>query len=109
MYLELGEVLDVGVATVKLNGRDLGTVWTKPFRVDVTGVLKSGKNSLEVRVVNSWYNRVLGDQQGGGKKKFTKTNIRLRDRKGKPAKFSPSGLLGPVRIVQTSCSELKVK
>lgn len=100
LYLELGEVLDVGVATVKLNGRDLGTVWTKPFRVDVTGVLKSGKNSLEVRVVNSWYNRVLGDQQGGGKKKFTKTNIRLRDRKGKPAKLSSSGLLGPVRIVR---------
>ena len=38
--------------------------------------------------------------QGGGKKKFTKTNIRLRDRKGKPAKPSPSGLLGPVRIVR---------
>jgi hypothetical protein len=96
--LSLGEVREI--ARVKLNGRDLGTVWTKPFRVDVTGVLKSGKNSLEVRVVNSWYNRVLGDQQGGGKKKFTKTNIRLRDRKGKPAKQSPSGLLGPVRIVR---------
>ena len=98
--LELGEVLDVGVATVKLNGRDLGTVWTKPFRVDVTGVLKSGKNSLEVRVVNSWYNRVFGDQHGGGKKKFTKTNIRLGKHKGKDPKPSPSGLIGPVRIVR---------
>ncbi len=93
-------MLDVGVATVTLNGKRLGTVWTKPFRIDASGVLKSGKNSLEVRVVNSWHNRVFGDQTRGGKKKFTQTNIRLEKRRGSNAGLSPSGLLGPVRIVK---------
>ena len=100
VFIELGEVLDVGVATVTLNGKRLGTVWTKPFRIDASGVLKSGKNSLEVRVVNSWHNRVFGDQTRGGKKKFTQTNIRLGKRRGSNAGLSPSGLLGPVRIVK---------
>jgi len=97
LHLELGEVLDVGVARVTLNGRDLGVAWTKPFRVDATGVLRKGENVLEVKVVNSWHNRVFGDQFMDGGRKFTQTNIRIGKRKG--SKPSPSGLIGPVRIV----------
>ena len=97
LHIELGEVLDVGVARVTLNGRDLGVAWTKPFRVDATGVLRKGENVLEVKVVNSWHNRVFGDQFMDGGRKFTQTNIRIGKRKG--AKPSPSGLIGPVRIV----------
>ena len=98
LCLELGDVLDVGVARVTLNGRDLGVVWTKPFRVDVTGTLRRGDNELRVKVVNSWYNRVFGDQSSKGGVKFTRTNIRIGNRRG--AKLSPSGLIGPVRIVE---------
>lgn len=97
--LELGEVLDTGVATIRLNGRDLGTVWTKPFGVDVTEALANGENVLEVKVVNSWYNRVLGDQlQAGCRKVWTQTNIELANRKGRKGKPSPSGLFGPVTV-----------
>lgn len=97
--LELGEVLDVGVATVRLNGRNLGTIWTKPFAVDVTEALADGENVLEVKVVNSWHNRVLGDQlHVGGGKTWTKTNIEIANRNGRKGKLSPSGLIGPVVI-----------
>jgi len=87
---------------VKVNGVDKGLVWTKPFRVDVSDVLKTGENTLEIKIVNSWYNRVAGDQLFPTKKRYTKTNINLKaDYRGRPVKtiaLEPSGLLGPVTI-----------
>lgn len=59
--LDLGKV--AVMADVKLNGQHLGVLWKPPFRVDVTKGLKSGANSLEVRVVNLWVNRMIGDEQ----------------------------------------------
>lgn len=63
----LRQMLDLGrvevMAQVKLNGKDLGILWRAPYSVDVTGVLKSGKNTLEVRVTNLWINRMIGDEQ----------------------------------------------
>jgi hypothetical protein len=51
------------MAQVKVNGRELGTLWKPPFRLEVTGALKPGDNELEVRVVNLWVNRMVGDEQ----------------------------------------------
>ena len=60
-WLDLG---DVGVmAQVRLNGKDLGVLWMKPFRLDVSKVLKPGENILEVDVTNLWCNRLIGDEQ----------------------------------------------
>ncbi len=60
-------VLDLGkvavMAGVTLNGKPLGTLWKPPFRVDVTDALKPGDNVLEVKVVNLWVNRMIGDEQ----------------------------------------------
>ena len=103
--LRLGDVKDVGFARVRLNGRDLGVTWTPPFRLDATAALVDGENELEVMVVNSWYNRIKGDQLHPDRRQHTKTNIRLVGGKGyrnpglSPSGLSPSGLLGPVEIV----------
>ena len=103
-FIDLGSVEDVGMATVKVNGIDKGLVWAKPFRVEVTDVVKSGANTLEVTVVNSWFNRVLGDQLNPDRKQYTSTNIVVvHDQYGKPrsvSDLSPSGLIGPVTIVK---------
>jgi hypothetical protein len=60
-------VLDIGkvevMAEVRLNGKNLGILWTPPFKVDVTEALKPGENLLEVAVVNLWVNRMIGDEQ----------------------------------------------
>ena len=61
LYLDLGKVQ--ALAQVKLNGKDLGTLWKPPFRVDITSIAKPGDNALEVKVVNLWPNRQIGDQQ----------------------------------------------
>jgi len=94
-WLDLGDVKDVGIAAVRLNGKDLGVVWTKPFQVDISGVLKTGQNELEIVVVNSWRNRLLADQKLPADEHLTRTNIRVKP------DWQPldSGLLGPVQIL----------
>ena len=93
-WLQLNEVKDVGIASVKLNGKDIGVIWTKPFRVEMTDALKAGRNRLEITVVNSWQNRLIGDRSKPQEERYTKTNIKTRD----DWKLRKSGLLGPLEI-----------
>ena len=58
--LSLGTVQDI--ASVHLNGHDLGTVWTAPFEADSTAWLRPGENSLEIEIANRWVNRLIGDE-----------------------------------------------
>jgi hypothetical protein len=95
MMLDLGDIRDVGVARVTLNGQELGIVWSPPFRIEITTALKPRGNQLEVEVANSWRNRLVGDRDLSEAKRFTRTNITIR----KEWILLDSGLLGPVRIL----------
>jgi hypothetical protein len=114
VYLDLGEVRNM--ARVWLNGKDLGVVWTAPWRVNITDALKQKGNQLTIEVVNLWPNRLIGDER--------LPDDGIKDRQwpqwlmeGKPrtsgrytfttykhyTKDSPllsSGLIGPVRILR---------
>jgi hypothetical protein len=94
LWLDFGEVKNL--ATVTLNGEDLGEIWHAPYRVDVTSILQPGSNQLTIKVVNAWVNRLIGDEQPGA------TRITFAD--VKPYKATspllPSGLLGPVTVVR---------
>ena len=105
LALELGEVKDVGIARVTLNGTDLGVVWRPPFRVDVSKIVKPGPNRLEVMVVNSWRNRLIGDQSLPREKRLTRTNITVVESGKRKWQLEPSGLLGPVKLVTRKESE----
>ena len=94
LAIELGQVNDIGIARVRLNGTDLGVVWRPPFRADVSKAVKRGENKLEVMVVNSWRNRLIGDRELPDDKRLTRTNISVT----KNWKLEPSGLLGPVTL-----------
>jgi len=101
-FLQLGKIKDLGIAKVKINGKDKGIVWTAPFRVEISQELQKGNNTMDIEVVNSWYNRVAGDQTFPDKKQYTSTNIDLKhDFRGRltvEIPLEPSGLLGPVTI-----------
>ncbi len=60
VLLDLGRV-EV-MAEVTLNGEKLGVLWKSPYRVDVTGRLKPGVNTIEVKAVNLWVNCQIGDE-----------------------------------------------
>jgi len=100
LALELGSVKDVGIARVTLNGKDLGVLWLAPFRVDISDAVKPGENRLEVMVVNSWHNRVMGDDALPENQRFTRTNIKVEKKGRFKWTLEDSGLLGPVRIVE---------
>lgn len=61
LRLDLGTVRDI--ATIKVNGKDLGVLWTAPWSVSLSGVAKAGANDLEIAVTNTWVNRLVGDEQ----------------------------------------------
>lgn len=92
-FIDLGDVKNL--AEVIVNGKSLGIVWKKPFRVDVSNALKPGENLLEVRVTNLWVNRLIGDQQSGIASKSTYTTMPFYQAS---SSLLPSGLLGPVKI-----------
>ena len=59
--LMLGTVAG-GLAEVFVNGTDCGVVWCAPWYAKVpAAALKKGTNKLEVRVTNTWRNRLIGD------------------------------------------------
>ena len=62
--ISLGEVRDI--ARVRLNGRDLGVAWYKPFELPTMDAAREGENELVVEVTNGWHNRLLGDRLAPG-------------------------------------------
>jgi hypothetical protein len=122
LYLDLGQVEII--ATVKLNGQNLGILWKPPFRVEITGIVRPGDNLLEVEVVNLWPNRLIGDAQLPEDCQWNKDGNRLSQwpswlLEGKPspvgrftfttcnvwsrnAPLIKSGLLGPVSLQATT-------
>ncbi len=126
LYLDLGDVQVM--AEVKINGKDLGILWKPPYRADVTDAVHAGANALEIKVVNLWVNRMIGDEQlaedsdrnpNGTLRKwpdwldqdklsptgrYTFTSWRLWH---KDSPLLPSGLLGPVQLEATQQVEVK--
>ncbi|MEO6000779.1 MAG: glycosyl hydrolase [Chitinophagaceae bacterium] len=114
LYLDLGEVKNI--ARVKLNGKDMGVVWTAPWKVNITDVVKRRGNLLEIEVVNLWANRLIGDEQlpddGIKNGKWPEWLLQGKPRNSgrytfttyrhykKDSPLLRSGLLGPVTIQQ---------
>ncbi|MDE3063452.1 MAG: glycoside hydrolase [Acidobacteriota bacterium] len=95
LILDLGDVKNLAVVTV--NGKELGTVWHAPYRVDVTHALKPGANQIQVQVINAWVNRLIGDQQPDATTKYTFATWKAYKA---DSPLQASGLLGPVTVVE---------
>ncbi len=90
LRIDLGSVGQM--ADVFINGEHVEFLWKAPYKVDWTGTLKPGKNTIEVKVVNTWPNRLIGDAQPGAKK-LTYTTMPFYQA---DSPLTPSGLMGPV-------------
>ena len=93
VYLNLGKVCDL--ATVRVNGIDCGTIWTAPYRADITAALKKGVNELEIEVTNTWANALKGADEGKAPFDGIWTNAKYRRAENA---LLPAGLLGPLNF-----------
>lgn len=99
--LDLGDVHSL--ATVRLNGQKLGTLWIEPWQTDVTAAVRPGQNVLEVDVVNSWQNRLIGDARKPPEKRHT---FLARQTNFSNLPLKPAGLLGPVTLTAAETREI---
>ena len=94
VYVDLGKVMVM--AKVKVNGEYAGGVWTAPYRLNITNLLRKGVNTIEVEVVNCWRNRVIGEKEAiPANERFT---FQTATYLNKDSELQPSGLLGPVEL-----------
>jgi hypothetical protein len=90
-YLDLGDI--VATAKVKVNGKYVGGLWTYPYIVNVSDALKQGNNLLEVEVINTWKNRMIGDHMLPEKERIVYSRINPWNG---DMNLQRSGLFGPV-------------
>jgi hypothetical protein len=126
LHLSLGEVRHL--ATVSVNGRKMGVVWTAPWSIDISDAAVAGTNTIEIAVTNVWANRLIGDEHeppdmlwqegdphfhsGFSLKEFPEWFLK-DEKRPSPGRYTfttwnyftresplvPSGLLGPVQVI----------
>ncbi|GFE82402.1 hypothetical protein GCM10011487_44020 [Steroidobacter agaridevorans] len=96
VHLDLGTVHEL--ATVTVNGKPIGTVWHAPYRLDITDALRRGENRVDIKVVNLWPNRLIGDKRPGA----TPVTFAPQSPYTADSPLLPSGLLGPVKLIGIS-------
>lgn len=119
VYIDLGRVEKL--AKVRINGRSYPDLWKIPFRAEITALLKTGSNRLEIEVTNTWVNRMIGDEQlppdieygrrfptafpdwldGSVPRASDRQTFTLQQFYKEGDALLPSGLLGPVTIKTT--------
>lgn len=114
LFLDLGEVNVM--AKVWLNGQEAGTVWTYPWRVNVSDQIRPGSNDLKIEVVNLWINRMIGDDYlpydgvlhgqwpdwltNGTPHTRTRYTFSTYNPYNRNTPLAKSGLVGPVRLIE---------
>lgn len=99
--LDLGDVRES--ARVKVNGAEVGTLWSIPFRTRIGAYLRPGRNVLELEVTNLAANRIRDlDQHHTPWKIMREINfvdIHYHPFDASHWPLTPSGLLGPVKLI----------
>ena len=100
--LDLGQVNDIAV--VRVNGKELATLWMPPYRLDITAAVKPGANTLDVDVVNTWNNRLAGDAALPAEQRCTSITAATVT---KDTPLLPAGLVGPVYLRDVNTTLIK--
>ena len=87
------------VATVRVNGKECGIVWTKPYAIDITDAVRKGNNQLVIDVTNTWANALLGADEGKAPFDGIWTNGKYRRAE---KNLIPAGLTGPLTLTITT-------
>ncbi len=102
LLLDLGRVADI--AEIAVNGKQVVALWAPPFRADITPFVKDGVNEIEVKVTNTWRNRLIYDASLPKAQRRTWT---YSEPKANEALIE-AGLIGPV-VLRTGKLSMHVK
>ena len=93
MIINLGAF--TAMAKVTVNYIYAGGLWTAPYTLDITALVKEGDNDLKIEIVNNWMNRLIGDLKlpAGQRLTWCPVNPYNAD-----SPLQASGLFGPVII-----------
>jgi hypothetical protein len=91
--LKLGKIADL--AEVIINGKNCGIAWTSPYEVDITDAIQKGVNHFEIKVTNTWSNRLELDAMLPESQRVTWTDGKYRK---KTRELIDAGLHGPLTI-----------
>ncbi len=94
LLLNLGKVEEIAVVSV--NGHVTDTLWAEPYATDITHFVRKGGNRLSVQVTSTWHNRLVYDARQPKEQRKTWVINGPSDK----AELRPSGLLGPVELVE---------
>ncbi len=89
-------------AVVYVNGKRAGSVWTPPYRLDVTENLKKGVNTLRIVVANLAVNHMAGRPLPDYKALHAKYGPRFDPQDMDKLQAEPAGLLGAVYLLGVS-------
>jgi hypothetical protein len=94
VVINLGAV--TAMAKVTVNGTYAGGVWTAPYCLNITRLVKQGENEIKIEVVNTWVNRLIGDSKLPAEQRPTWCPV---NQYTPESQLQPSGLFGPVQIL----------
>jgi len=86
-------------AQVFVNGKAAGAVWKAPFEVEITSLLKPGKNTLLVMVANLALNVLAKGPLPDYKELIAKYGDKFQAQDMVSVRSLPAGMLGPVKLV----------
>ncbi|HEX4032552.1 MAG TPA: glycosyl hydrolase [Terracidiphilus sp.] len=87
-------------AIVYVNGQRAGSLWHPPYRIDITQLVHSGDNRIEVRVYNTAINLLAGEPPHDYSALYAKYGKRFEPQDMDKVRPIPSGLLGSIHLLR---------
>lgn len=96
-------IIDLGsftaMAKVYINDEYAGGLWTAPYQLNISDLVKTGENKLKIEIVNTWVNRIVGDLK---LPEVQRETWMIHNSYNAESPLQPSGLFGPVKIISVN-------
>ena len=91
-------------AIIYVNGKQAGSLWHPPYRIDISELVRKGQNRIEVQVFNTAINELAGQPPRDLAALYAKYGKRFEPQDMDNLKPVPSGIIGHVSLVEESAN-----
>jgi len=97
VYLEFEKI--GCIAEITINGKNYGNIWYPDAKLNVSNILK-GENTMIIRVVNEYRNRIIGDLNENSKLTHFWTTGNIESFLNKDSELKQAGLIGKMLLIK---------